>query len=222
DDASWHSFRPSAEEVEHARRLLAGEQGARAAAALAAGHLLARAALDAFASAPGAGQARLAYALFDLDEYDPARSDSVRVRLICEKLGKLLSDRAPEAPPEEVQRIVQERLKAAQGQAHPAGLAPARQRPRVAFASRAAPADAAPPGREKACPAAETCVIESRCRCGSSPPPRDVFFRTPPPVSGSPAPSLVATDGPCAVSSIPGYLWHGTRPLPTVRHRRLD
>src|SRR5262249_1479810 len=126
DDASWHSFRPSAEEVEHARRLLAGEQGARAAAALAAGHLLARAALEAFASAPGAGQARLAYALFDRDGSAPPPSAPARARLICEKLGKLPGDRAPEAPPEEVQRIVQEGLKAAHGQAHPAALAPAR------------------------------------------------------------------------------------------------
>jgi hypothetical protein len=115
DDGSWNPFDPSAEEVADGQRRLVEQQQARAATARAAGHVLARAALEAFSAAASAAAssgapAGRAYALFNADEHASANSESVRIQLICEKLTLLLKGNAPQAPPQEVQRVAQEQL----------------------------------------------------------------------------------------------------------------
>jgi len=81
-------------------------------ASLAAGHLLARAALEAFAAA-SRGEREVSYELLDLDPHELAETDPLRLAYICEKLRQLLEllkGHTPDAPWDAVQRVVSERV----------------------------------------------------------------------------------------------------------------
>jgi len=89
---------------------------AAAEASLAAGHLLARAALEAFTAASG-GKREVSYELLDLDPHELAERDPLRLAYICEKLRQLLEllkGHTPDAPWDAVQRVVSERVGAIQ------------------------------------------------------------------------------------------------------------
>jgi hypothetical protein len=71
---------------------------------VAAGCLLAEAALDLFASVPGpAGPTGHAYELLDCEEHDFASSPHAGIRLIREQLGSLLREYAQRGQQAEVQ-----------------------------------------------------------------------------------------------------------------------
>jgi hypothetical protein len=91
-------------------------------AAIAAGHLLARAALKAYSFASsGSEPSQLAYDLFDLEGHELAAPESYRVRLICEKLTNLLTGSPPEASWDEVERVLRACLPEALGRLALAG-----------------------------------------------------------------------------------------------------
>jgi hypothetical protein len=82
-------------------------------AALAAGHLLTHAALEAFSAARG-DRPQASYELLDVQPHELDGSDPLRVAYICEKLHQLLDllkGHTPQAPWDEVQRLVSERVR---------------------------------------------------------------------------------------------------------------
>jgi hypothetical protein len=82
------------------------------AASVAAGRVLAHAALQAFSHASISSQRnRAAYELFDLAEQGHDGNGNLRVELICEKLEQLLLNGAPDVPWQDVRGKVDEFLR---------------------------------------------------------------------------------------------------------------
>ncbi len=115
------------------------------AAAVAAGHVLAHAALEAFSTAR-AGQCP--YELFHLDDHEVARSAPARGSFICDKLKQLLDGYAPEVPWDTVEQVILDHVSAVLDRLQAAGQAgePAAPSLRIAPSGGAA-AEVRPPPR---------------------------------------------------------------------------
>jgi hypothetical protein len=94
--------------------------------AVAAGQILARAALEAFSSASSMSPAnKLAYTRFNLEEDCIQQNDGYRIELICQTLEQLLTEIHPEVSWDEVQSAVAEQIQAARERFHsPQGITP--------------------------------------------------------------------------------------------------
>jgi hypothetical protein len=95
--------------------------------AASAGHILARAALDAFSSVSrmSGAEKRGAYSRFNMEEDLLPENDDYRIELICQTLEKLLVEPVPEIPWDELQSAIAERIQAARKQLDsPRGISP--------------------------------------------------------------------------------------------------